>query len=413
LVREIFLKPTENQQENGRDGALSRKPSGTPQEDVLVIPTRQHGEKARGFFETRLAQSFAQQPRGWIFAEMAAILAVIGVLDFVITNELHLFIFYTGPIFVVAWFCGRKLGILTGAFSGVVWWYANWLSGDPVLHGWFQAWDMFRHIGFFLIVAWVGSALRVKSDIAAERIALLEHSHRLEREIVNISEAEQRRIGQDLHDGLCQNLAALSCAAESLRDDLQKLHLRAEAGSAGELADLLRDAVAQTRDLSRELVPAHVAHMGLVLALESLAQSVSHLHGVSCRFQFHGPPPNCDERAAMHLYRIAQEAINNATRHGKARTIVISLDAAGPWMTLRVLDDGLGISESVSPCGMGLAIMRYRARLSGGELSVARRNNGGTMISCTAKMAGPAREADSRTLSVEGATTNPNEIAPV
>ena len=216
------------------------------------------------------------------------------------------------------------------------------------------------------------------------RIALLEHSQRLEREIVNISEAEQRRIGQDLHDGVCQYLAGLTCAASSLRDDLQKLHLNGEANTADELAKLLQEAVVQTRDLARKLVPAHIDRLGLVLALELLADSVTRLHGVTCTFAFHGANPDCDQHTAIHLYRIAQEAINNATRHGQARNIAISLEAADHSMTLRVSDDGGGFSESDSE-GTGLIIMRYRARLLGGELTIGQRNNSGTTISCTAR----------------------------
>jgi signal transduction histidine kinase len=340
---------------------------------------------AHGVLETRLAKSFAAQPRGWIFAEMMATLAVIGFIDFLTGHELKLSVFYTGPIFVVAWFCGTKSGILSAAFSGVIWWCANWFGGDPALHSWVHPWETFRHFGFYLVVAWASTALRAKIDIAAERISLLEHSQRLEREIVDISEAEQRRIGQDLHDGLCQNLAALGCAAESLRDDLQKLHLSPEATSAGELADLLRDAVVETRDLAHGLAPAQVAQMGLVLALESLVQSVSRLQGVTCAFQSHGQEGNYEERVALHLYRIAQEAINNAIRHGKAKHIVISFDEAGQLMTLRVSDDGTGISRPISANGIGLAIMRYRARLAGGELSVERPKDGGTMVTCTVR----------------------------
>jgi signal transduction histidine kinase len=220
--------------------------------------------------------------------------------------------------------------------------------------------------------------------MAAQRIALLEHSQRLEREIVNISEAEQRRIGQDLHDGLCQYLAGLTCSATSLRDDLQELHLHADANAAGELVKLLQDAVVQTRDLARKLVPAHVSRLGLVLALESLAQSVTRLHGITCRCRCHASSANWDEHTAMHLYRIAQEAINNATRHGKARNICLFLDAAGRSIRLRVVDDGTGISESPSE-GMGLDIMRYRARLIGGQLTIKTRNSRGTIVTCTAR----------------------------
>src|SRR5206468_5286537 len=207
-------------------------------------------------------------------------------------------------------------------------WCVNWSNGDPILHSWSGGWETSWHFGFYLVVGLVGSALRTKSDIAADRIALLEHSRRLEREIVNISEAEQRRIGQDLHDGLCQYLAGLTCGVSSLRDDLQKLHVRAEADTAGELVKLLQDAVVQTRDLAHELVPAQVSHLGLILALESLARSVTRMHSLTCRFRFHGGSPNWDEQTEIHLYRIAQEAINNAIRHGKARNILVFLDAA-------------------------------------------------------------------------------------
>ena len=233
------------------------------------------------------SKSFARQPRALMIAEIVASLLVIAVLDSITSYQIRLLPFYAVPVFVLAWFCGKTWGIAAGLFSALLWWCANRFTGDPDLHSWIGVWEVSRHVGFFLIVALVGSALRAKSDIAAERIALLEHSQRLEREIVNISEAEQRRIGQDLHDGLCQYLAGLTCSASSLRDDLQRSDLHTDANAAGELVTLLQDAVVQTRDLARELVPAHVCRLGLVLALESLAQSVTRLHGVNCRFRSH------------------------------------------------------------------------------------------------------------------------------
>lgn len=328
-------------------------------------------------------KTFARQPRDWIVAEMMASLIVIAMLDFISGYKLRLLPFYAIPIFVLAWFCDKKWGITGALFSGLFWWCANWFIGDPDLHGSLAAWEVSRHVGFFLVVALVGSALRTKSDNAAERITLLEHAHRLEREIVNISEAEQRRIGQDLHDGLCQYLAALACSASSLRDDLQELHLRADANAAGELVKLLQDAVVQTRELAHKLVPAHVSRLGLVLALESLAQSVARLHGINCRFSCHPSSVTCDDHTARHLYRIAQEAISNATKHGKAKNIDLSLDAVDHSLTLRVLDDGVGISES-NLKGMGLTIMRYRAGLIGGQLTI-KRNGRGTIVVCSAR----------------------------
>ena len=332
----------------------------------------------------RFSKAFAQQPRIRIFFEMLVLSLLIGVLDFYSGYEIRLLPFYAVPIFVAAWFGSRGAGLTIAAVCGVIWWNANFFTGDPELHGWMRAWETFRHVGFFLVVALAASALRSKSDIAAARIALLERSQRLEREIVSISESEQRRIGQDLHDGLCQYLAALSCSATSLRDDLQALHLKPEANTAAELASRLRDAVVQTRDLARGLAPAHVSQVGLVLALESLAQSVSRLQGIKCTFRFVGSSPECDEHTAVDLYRIAQEAINNASRHGHASQIGIQLEAIGDRLHLRIRDNGLGISVR-DQNGLGLTIMNYRARSNGGELKIEQPAEGGTIISCTAR----------------------------
>lgn len=339
----------------------------------------------------RFSKAFAQQPRMWIFLEMVACALVIGVLDYMSGVEIRLLPFYAAPIFVAAWFVGRPAGFAIAGICGIIWWNANWFTGDPELHSRMRVWESFRHIGFFLVVAWAASALRAKNDMASARIALLERSQRLEREIVGISEAEQRRIGQDLHDGLCQYLAALSCSATSLRDDLQELHLTTEANTAGELANQLRDAVLQTRDLARGLAPAHVSQVGLVLALESLAQSVSRLQGIRCSFRLRGASADCDQGTAVDLYRIAQEAINNATRHGRANQVSIQLEAIDDLLTLQIRDNGVGFSTR-DPSGLGLTIMSYRARSNGGELNIEQPKEGGTIISCTARTCQPKNE---------------------
>jgi Signal transduction histidine kinase len=332
-----------------------------------------------------ISKTFAQQSHVRIFIEMVGVVLAIGFLDSITGYQISFFLFYGAPIFAIAWFCDKKSGILIALFAGIVWWWADWQAGHPYVHNWIEGWETAMRLGFFLLVAFAGSALRAKSDVAATRIALLEHSRRLEQEIVNISERERRRIGQDLHDGLCQYLAALGCAATSLRDDLEKLQLPHEAKAADELAQLLRDAVVQTRDLARGLVPVHLDEEGLVLAMEGLAHSVTRLQGINCTFESKGVPTNYEESAAMHLYRIAQEAINNATKHGKAQNIAISLDVTQHLTTLRIADDGAGISRTITTCGgMGLNIMGYRARLTGGELRIEEAARGGTVVSCIA-----------------------------
>ena len=344
------------------------------------------------FSMTKFSGAFARQPRSWILAEMAAALVVIGVLDFITSYRFRLLPLYAGPIFIVGWFCGKRLGIATALVSAVIWFAANWFNGDPDLHSWVREWEIARHTGFFLLVAWTAAALRSKNDIAAGRIALLEHSRRLEHEIVNISEMAQSRIGQDLHDGVCQVLAALSCSATSLRTDLENRNLPVEANTAAELARLLQAAVVETRDLARSLVPAHVSEVGLAVALEALSQSVTRLHRVNCTFELRGREGAGGEVMSTHLYRIAQEAISNAIKHGKARTIGLSLRTTPDDWTLRIIDDGIGISETPSRSGMGLAVMAYRARATGGELTLERPPSGGTKVTCTVPLNGRKRE---------------------
>jgi len=112
-----------------------------------------------------LAKAFARQSPRSIAVEMAALLLVIGELDLITSYQFRLLPFYAVPIFAVAWFCGKRPGLLTALASGVIWWCANWFGGDPDLRTWIAIWETGRHFGFFLVVALAASALRTKSDI--------------------------------------------------------------------------------------------------------------------------------------------------------------------------------------------------------------------------------------------------------
>ena len=321
---------------------------------------------------------------------------ITGFFDAITGYEVSLSILYGLPIYIVAWCVSKHAGILVGLICGIVWWWASVVGGQPYPNNWLQTWETFVRIAFFVFIAIGAASLKREHDAAASRIALLEHSRRLEREIIEISEREQRRIGRDLHDGLCQYQAALACAAASLHDDLRRKNLPAEAQRAGELARRLREAIAQTRDLARGLAPVQMEELGLVSALQELTRSVAQLHSVDCRFHSLGEPTVFDNTAATHLYRIAQEAINNATRHGQAREISLSLTTDDEATVLRVADNGIGISHAhQTDSGMGMNIMSYRAKLAGGELLVEEPTEGGTTISCVIRP-GIEEEADER-----------------
>ncbi|MDQ6912554.1 MAG: ATP-binding protein [Verrucomicrobiota bacterium] len=331
----------------------------------------------------RLAPLIQRQHPIVIFGGGMLLVLTTGFLDAITGYEVSLSILYGIPIYLVAWFISKEAGVLISLICGIVWWWASVMGGHPYPNSWLEGWETFVRIVFFIFIAIGAASLKREHDAAASRIALLEHTRRLEREIIEISEREQRRIGRDLHDGLCQYQAALACAAASLHDDLMRKNLTAEAGRANELAHRLREAVAQTRDLARGLVPVQMAEEGLASALQELATSVAQLQSIDCHFHSLGRLPVFQNSAATHLYRIAQEAINNATRHGKAGRIRISLVADDEATVLRIADNGVGISKADhSHTGMGLNIMGYRAKLAGGELLVQEPSEGGTTISC-------------------------------
>jgi signal transduction histidine kinase len=205
----------------------------------------------------------------------------------------------------------------------------------------------------------------------------------LERRLLTVTDAEQQRIGADLHDGLGQQLTGLACMAAALRDRL-KNGAPAESQQSDMIARLANEAIAQSRALARGLCPVQLEKAGLILALEDLAGQAQMLHGVECRFEVKGAPPRCDHLTAMHLYRITQEAIHNAVRHGKARRILITLTSRKNQHRLVISDDGQGFDadSDTRATGSGLRLMGYRAAMIGGMFSAESKPGRGTRIAC-------------------------------
>lgn len=225
---------------------------------------------------------------------------------------------------------------------------------------------------------------------------------RLEREILEAGAAEQRRIGRELHDGLCQQLTGVSFAAEILARKLKRLggpaadELLPAVGTIGEEIDRM---MTETRSLARGLNPVDIRAGGLPSALNDLAERSSATFGVRCRFHRSGAAPAAelrDDGTATHLFRIAQEAVANAVRHGKAAHIDISLTTAPTGaLTLAIADDGVGLPAGLPPRdhpGIGLRTMEYRARVVGGTLHVGPAGpQGGTRVTCVLQTSAPAR----------------------
>jgi PAS domain S-box-containing protein len=206
---------------------------------------------------------------------------------------------------------------------------------------------------------------------------------RLEEEVLEIATLEQRRIGQELHDGTGQELTGMCMLADNLTDALRELGL-GEAHQASRIAQGLRHALTKVKALSRGLIPVEVDAQGLMAALTELATRINDLHGVSCVFECAEVVAIDDNFIAMQLYRIAQEAIANALKHGNPANIRVSLEAKGDYITLRVADDGVGFGDLEKTTeGMGLRIMRYRASQIGAQFSVRSEPEHGTIIAST------------------------------
>ncbi|HTL54527.1 MAG TPA: PAS domain S-box protein [Candidatus Limnocylindrales bacterium] len=203
----------------------------------------------------------------------------------------------------------------------------------------------------------------------------------LEKELLAISEREQRRMGQELHDDLCQQLAGIEFLSQALQHELQP---HETAAKAGEIAELIRGAIEHTRQLAKGLMPLEPEAEGLMHGLEALANRTSERFQMACGFECPARVPVADPAASTHLYRIAQEAVSNAIRHGNATAIKIVLARTPEGGRLSILDNGKGLpgADAISG-GMGLGIMRYRADMIGGTFGIESNAPSGTMVVCT------------------------------
>ncbi len=210
----------------------------------------------------------------------------------------------------------------------------------------------------------------------------LSERKRLEREVLEISDRERRSIGQDMHDSLGQLLTGIGFKTKSLQNKLAAKG-GAESESAGRIASLVTQAISEARALAHGLQPVDAKPTGLMSALQALAISVQDLFKVNCRFECPKPIEIRDPAAATHLYRIAQEACNNAVKHAKASQITILLTRSDGALALSIRNDGLDYNpSSTSAKGMGLQIMRYRAGIINASISIQRAEGGGTVVTC-------------------------------
>ena len=202
----------------------------------------------------------------------------------------------------------------------------------------------------------------------------------LECEILSAAEREKRRIGQDLHDGVCQHLTGGALFAKSLRDRVASADPEL-ARDLLELSGMIQSAGNQVRGIARGLLPVELEVGGLEGALRDLAQSSN--RRVPTELNCSNDIKITDKELCTNLYRIAQEAVNNAARHSEASRILISLRSTAGEVTLSIEDNGHGLpADGTSETGMGLSIMRYRASSVGARLEMGNAPKGGAWVRC-------------------------------
>jgi signal transduction histidine kinase len=198
--------------------------------------------------------------------------------------------------------------------------------------------------------------------------------------MMEISEKEQRRIGQDLHDSLSQQLGGIVFMGQVLFEKLKKRGLK-EAQDMEKLVAHLQNALTHTRDLAKGLYPTR-AKGGLVAALNELAVAVGELFAVRVTVQCEPGVNTSDEAVTFHVYRIVQEAVNNAMRHGQATRVAVRLFRKKGAVVLTVADNGAGFPEKPNLMGMGLNIMEYRASSIGASFKIERCKDRGAIVKC-------------------------------
>jgi signal transduction histidine kinase len=315
-------------------------------------------------------------------AALTAATLVVGYCDYATGPNVLLTAFYVLTVALAAWTTGFEFASLLAVLAVILWLAGNRINGDATVSSvGLTVWNCGVELALFLFVAFAVDRLRADQreleDRVRERTASLEH---LQQQLLESGEREQRRIGQELHDGLCQHLAGVAYLGQTLHDDLEERGAP-EAQSAEHIVELIKEGVLLARQTAKGLDPVPMDAEGLMHALEDFAASSSRLFDVSCRFACDLPVLISSPAIASNLFRIAQESVRNAIAHGKAKNILIRLLAGKGETELRIEDDGLGIATLPHrKRGMGMMIMPRRAASIGATFEAVQMQAGGTRV---------------------------------
>jgi signal transduction histidine kinase len=321
---------------------------------------------------------------GWLLS--LGLVALISVADYFAGVDLSFSLFYLIPVALAAGWLGARAGVIVASVATVLRTSGDIASVYPNRLPAYVWWNLGAPFLIFVFVTWLVNSL-VKAHRALEgRVAArtseladsVAERRRLELEVIEVGARERAAIGRELHDELGQHLVATAMAAKVLAHQLGTTKGAQEAQS---IVRWIEDAIAKTRKLARGLLLAQVEADRLPGELEDLA-AASSKGGVRCRFQHQGSAVAASAPACAQLFRIAQEALGNALRHGGASAIDITLAVDEQATCLIVADDGCGFDQNDASPGMGLRIMEHRAQMISGSLAVLSQPGQGTRVVC-------------------------------
>jgi signal transduction histidine kinase len=267
-----------------------------------------------------------------------------------------------------------------------VWVASDLFAGIPTVGFWNLGMALAAYAVFAVLLSKLRTLLgelehRVRERTKALRREIAERE-RLDREIAEVADRERRRLGQELHDGLCQHLTGTALTAQTLRE---KLAARSapEIAAADRVVRYIEEGIDLSRNLARGFFSPELEAEGLMFALQSLADNTSERFQIACAFNSEGIVRVPDSTVATQLYRIAQEAVMNAIKHANAKAIDIRLRKDASNLTLSISDDGIGLPEKLpQPEGLGLRLMSHGASIIGAQFHARRNAGGGTIVMC-------------------------------
>jgi signal transduction histidine kinase len=326
-------------------------------------------------------------PKPATAAISVGLVGLIGLGDYWTGYEAIFFIFYLIPVMLAAWCISALWGVFISLLSVAVWRFSNFEAGAHYMSSVIPIWNaVMIFVLYLIIIGLLKLYEEVELRVQQRTLALtreMQERRRLEKELLETTEREQRRIGHDLHDNLCQHLTATALAGQLLGQKLTEKSF-AEAAAANHIVQLVEEAIDLTRTLARSLHPVEMQAEGILDGFRELAATTSDRFNIICQFESHPDLAlsNLDAAANIHLYRIAQEAVRNAIKHGQGKHVFIRFEDENGDMALTITDDGAGISQNRRENqGMGLRIMAYRASMIGANFRIERLARG-TRVTC-------------------------------